>query len=299
MNQRTLLYDLKGHIVCAIFVFAVAIAPATYARPCVWPRCKNEAVRDAPQLCVEHLRVRDKPEGAQPRDLIWKNDLEGLRRITPIAGPDYLIQGEPPLAYAVYAGNVDAARVFIAAGAYVNWRTPAGQSLVYLAGLHKKIPMAAFLVSAGAGTKEDAMDGLREAQKIAAANRMAGMLLRGVIEDETGIELDKSFDDNWDQMVRDFSNRPAQTPPTRVEPEAEKDHGDEIAIKATVTGIPVGDHLVIRQGPGMNYTDKGRLENGDDVTITGPVTMNEQTDWYPIRGKGIRGWARGKFLRRQ
>jgi hypothetical protein len=231
--------------------------------------------------------------------MIWKNDLEGLRRITPIAGPDHLIQGEPPLAYAVRAGNVEAAQVFIEAGAYVKWRTPAGQNLVYLAGLRKKMAIAAFLVSEGAGTKEDALSGLREAQKIDAINRIAGAFLRGQIEEETGIRLDESFDDNWDQMVRDFSNKHVERTPGPVKPEAEKDHGDEIAIRATVIGIPDGDHLVVREGPGMDNPERGALKKGEEVTITGPVVMNEETDWYPVRTQETKGWVRGKFLRRK
>jgi hypothetical protein len=291
---------MKWFFACSLFFVGLIVAPPADGRPCVWPRCKKQAVRDAPQLCAEHLRLPAKREGGELRALIYANDVEGIRRLAPIAGPDYLIQGEPPLAWAVYAGKVEAAQALIEAGADVKWRTATGQNLVYLAGLYKKIPIAAFLVSEGAGTKEDAISGLREAQKIASINRLAGMFLRGQIEEDTGIKLDESFDDNWDQMARDLLNKHVvERKPSPAKPEAEKDHGDEIAIRATVIGIPDGDRLVVREGPGMDYPKTGALKNGEDITITGPVVMNEETDWYPIRSKDTKGWARGKFLRRE
>lgn len=244
------------------------LVPAASARPCIWPRCNKQAVRQAPQLCAEHLRLPQKREGAQLVQLIWANDVEGIRRLAPIAGPDYLVDGDPPLVYAVYSGNIDAAQALIDAGADPQWRASNGENLVYLAGLKNKLAMAAFLVSRGAGTKEDAVRG-------AAARTFVDMLLRGLIEENFGKEREE----------------------TSADPNA--DHGDSLAIRATVAGLPPEDLLRIRSGPGLNYSVMGQLNNGDEVTITGSMVVNRETDWYPIRTTETKGWVRGKFLRRK
>lgn len=290
------------------------LAPAASARPCVWPRCSKQAVRQAPQLCAEHLRLPQKREGAQLVQLIWANDVAGIRRLAPIAGPDYLVDGDPPLVHAVYSGNIDAAQALIDAGADPTWRAANGENLVYLAGLKNKLAMAAFLGSQGAGTKEDALRGMKQAAEYAAARKFAESLLRGQIEEDTGIKLDKSLEEYWNDLGRPFANKPAERKETPVDPDADLDHGDHdheaeddpggdhgdsLAIRATVAGLPPADPLLIRSGPGMNYFEMGELNNGDEVTITGSVVMNKETDWYPIRTARTKGWVRGKFLRRK
>jgi ankyrin repeat protein len=249
-----------------------------------------------------------KREGAQLVQLIWANDVAGIRRLAPIAGPDYLVDGDPPLVHAVYSGNIDAAQALIDAGADPTWRAANGENLVYLAGLKNKLAMAAFLGSQGSGTKEDALRGMKQAAEYAAARKFAESLLRGQIEEDTGIKLDKSLEEYWNDLGRPFANKPAKPDETPAEPEADldhgdhdrdADHGDSLAIRATVAGLPPADPLLIRSGPGMNYSEMGQLDNGDDVTITGSVVMNRETDWYPIRTEKTKGWVRGKFLRRK
>ena len=266
------------------------LAQAASARPCVWPRCNKQAVRQAPQLCAEHLRLPQKREGAQLVQLIWANDVEGIRRLAPIAGPDYLVDGDPPLVYAVYSGNIEAAQALIEAGADPTWRASNGENLVYLAGLKNKLAMASFLASHGAGTKEDVVRGMKQAAEYELARKFAGMMLRGQIEEDTGIRLDKPLEEYWKDFGKPYGNK-------RADPDA--DHGDSLAIRATVAGLPPADRLLIRSGPGLNYSEKGQLNNGDDVTITGSVVMNRETDWYPIRTTETKGWVRGKFLRRK
>jgi hypothetical protein len=73
------------------------LAPAASARPCVWPRDNRPAVRPAPQLCAEHLGLPQKREGAQLVQLLWANDVEGIRRLAPMAAPDYLVDEDLPL----------------------------------------------------------------------------------------------------------------------------------------------------------------------------------------------------------
>jgi hypothetical protein len=246
--------------------------------------------------------------------LIWANDVEGIRRLAPIAGPDYLVDGDPPLVYAVYSGNIDAAQALIDAGADPTWRAANGENLVYLAGLKNKLAMAAFLGSQGAGTKADALRGMKQAAEYAAARKFAESLLLGQIEEDTGIKLDKSLEEYWNDLGRPFANKPAKPDETPADPEADldhgdhdhdedhdpgADHGDSLAIRATVAGLPPADPLLIRSGPGMNYSEMGQLNNGDEVTITGPVVMNKETDWHPIRTTETKGRVRGKFLRRK
>ena len=273
------------------------LAPAANARPCIWPRCNKQAVRQAPQLCAEHLRLPQRREGAQLVQLIWANDVEGIRKLAPIAGPDYLVDGDPPLVYAVYSGNIEAAQALIDVGADPKWRASNGENLVYLAGLKNKLRMAAFLGSQGAGTKEDAIRVMEQAAKYAAARKFAESLLRGQIEEDIGIKLDKSLEEYWEDFGRPYGNKPAERNETPADPEA--DHGDSLAIRATVAGLAPADPLLIRSGPGMTYAEMGKLNNGDEVTITGPVVMNKETDWYPIRTTETKGWVRGNFLRRK
>ncbi|MFZ1219599.1 MAG: SH3 domain-containing protein [Chthoniobacterales bacterium] len=259
-------------------------------------------------MCAEHLRLPQKREGAQLVQLIWANDVEGIRRLAPIAGPDYLVDGDPPLVHAVYSGNIDAAQALIDAGADPTWRAANGENLVYLAGLKNKLAMAAFLGSRGAGTKEDAIRGMEQGAKYDAARKFAESLLLGQIEEDTGIKLNKSLEEYWEAFGRPYGNKPAERNERPADPEADldhgdhdpgADHGDSLAIQATVAGLPPADPLLIRSGPGMNYSEMGRINNGDEVTITGHVVMNKETDWYPIRTTETKGWVRGKFLRRK
>jgi hypothetical protein len=65
-----------------------------------------------------------------------------------------------------------------------------------------------------------------------------------------------------------------------------------------VIGVPTGDSLNVRSGPGMNYGGVFKLANGvGGIEITGKPVMNGQTEWVPIRFQGSRGWARGKYLK--
>ena len=255
------------------------LAPAASARPCIWPRCNKQAVRQAPQLCAEHLRLPQKREGAQLVQLIWANDVEGIRRLAPIAGPDYLVDGDPPLVYAVYSGNIDAAQALIDAGADPQWRAANGENLVYLAGLKNKLRMAAFLASHGAGTKEDALRGMEQAAEYAAARQFAEMFLRGQIEEDTGISLNKPLEEYWKDFGKPYGNKPAERKETPADPDADldhgnhdrdvdpdedhdpgADHGDSLAIRATIAGLPPADPLLIRSGPGMNYSEMGEAQ---------------------------------------
>jgi len=67
-----------------------------------------------------------------------------------------------------------------------------------------------------------------------------------------------------------------------------------------ITGVPDGDVLKIRSGPGMNYPVVCTVENGrDGVILTGNVSMNGGTDWYPVKIGEYSGWTRGKYLKKQ
>jgi hypothetical protein len=287
----------KCLLASAVFFLCIMLAPAASARPCIWPRCNKQAVRQSPQLCAEHLRMPQKREGAQLVQLIWANDVEGIRRLAPIAGPDYLIDGDPPLVYAVYSGNIEAAQALIDAGADPQCRSADGENLVYLAGLKNKLAMAAFLASHGAGTKEDAIRGMKQAAEYALARKFAEMILKGQIEEDTGITLNKPLEEYWKDFGKPYGNKPAERTETAADPNA--DDEDSLAIRATVAGLPPTDQLLIRSGPGLNYSAMGQLNNGDEVTITGSGVANRESDWYPIRTAETKGWVRGKFLRRK
>jgi Bacterial SH3 domain len=281
-------------VLCFLWILA---APAIAGSPCVWPRCKKQAARSAPQLCAEHLRYPDKPEGTRLRDLIWANDVEGIRQLAPIAGPDYMNGGLPPLAHAVYSRNVEAAKALLDAGADGHWRTASGESLVFLAASERRMRMAAFLLAQGIGTREDAVRGAAEAAKISAVEELANELFRNEVEDITGIRPKRSLQENWEDFDKLYSAYAAERNSTPSDPEA--DHGPRIAIRATITGLGFDDTLKIRSGPGMDNPPVDELKDGAEVTITGEVVMNGETDWYPVRTAKGNGWARGKFLRRR
>lgn len=64
-----------------------------------------------------------------------------------------------------------------------------------------------------------------------------------------------------------------------------------------VTGVPEGDHLNVRAGPGTGNEVVGRLYNGDRITNLG-CQMSGATKWCQI-GRADRaaiGWASGRYL---
>lgn len=66
-----------------------------------------------------------------------------------------------------------------------------------------------------------------------------------------------------------------------------------------ITGLPAGETLNIRSGPGTNFTITGELPNGKNgIQITGDGVMNGEAEWVPISYPGGKGWARTKYLAR-
>lgn len=284
--------SLPTLVLCFLWIL---LAPAASGAHCVWPRCKKQATRSVPQMCAEHFRYPTKPEGARLRDLIWANDVEGIRQLAPIAGPDYMIDGLPPLVHAIHSQHVEAIKALLDAGADGHWRTATGESLVFYAAVEKKLGMAAYLLAQGIGTREDAVRGANEAATINALTEWANDMFRNEVEDVTGIRPKRSVQEYWKEFDKLYSAYAAERNSAAADPE--KDHGVEVTLRGTVTGLAPGDTLKIRSGPGMHHPDIDELKNGDEVTITGSVVMNEETDWYPVRTpKGNSGWARGKFL---
>jgi S1-C subfamily serine protease len=65
-----------------------------------------------------------------------------------------------------------------------------------------------------------------------------------------------------------------------------------------VVGLADGDTLVVRSGPGMNFSEVTSLKNGTSgVLVTGKPRMNGSTEWMPIEANGLFGWVRSKYLR--
>jgi Bacterial SH3 domain len=288
---------MKSFSTIALCLLWIVLVPAAAGRPCVWPRCKKQADRSVPQLCAEHFKYPDKPEGVQLRKLIWANDVEGIRKLAPIAGPDYMIGGLPPLVHAIHSNHVEAIKALLEAGADGHWRTAGGESLVFYAAVEKKLRMAAFLLAQGIGTREDAVRGAAQASMISGFEEWANDLLRDEIEDVTGIRPKKSAQELWKDFDKLYSAYAAER--NSAAPERDADHGPRVRIRATITGLASGDTVKVRSGPGMDNPPIDELRNGAEVTITGEVVMNGETDWYPVRTAKGDGWTRGKYLLRQ
>jgi formylglycine-generating enzyme required for sulfatase activity len=64
-----------------------------------------------------------------------------------------------------------------------------------------------------------------------------------------------------------------------------------------ISGVPAGDTLNIRSGPGANFTVKGEVKNGTGpVAITGELVNNGGAEWAPVSYPGGKGWVRIKYL---
>ena len=65
-----------------------------------------------------------------------------------------------------------------------------------------------------------------------------------------------------------------------------------------VFGVPEGDTLTVRSGPGMDFKRITSLANGAmKVFVTGKARINGSTEWVPIEAIGGAGWVRSKYLR--
>ena len=240
-------------------------------------------------------------EGEQLAEMIWHNDIPGIRRLAPIAGPDYFVRGAPPLVHAIKADNPLAAQALIDAGAYIQWRNVMGENFVQNAAKLNKPRMAAFFIAKGAGTKDDAIRSGAKASMMEEVTRGIEELFKGDVEKTTGVRPSKTIREQWKDLETLYDNQPPQPKPAPEHlPSSLPAPPDEtISVRATIIGVAADDTLNIRSGPGMNFRTVFVLENGDQVTITGRVVMNNETDWYPIRIKETTGWARGKYLQRK
>ncbi|WP_411827790.1 trypsin-like peptidase domain-containing protein [Luteolibacter sp. AS25] len=63
-----------------------------------------------------------------------------------------------------------------------------------------------------------------------------------------------------------------------------------------VLGVPSGDFLTIRSGPGSSFSKVSSIANGTNVFVTGKTKKNGETTWVPIEHGHISGWVTSKFL---
>jgi len=71
------------------------------------------------------------------------------------------------------------------------------------------------------------------------------------------------------------------------------------AAEYEVYGLPAGEALTLRNGPGASYNAIGTLPAGEDgITTRGKSIFNQNTDWTPVTTAKGRGWVRAKYLRR-
>ena len=69
-------------------------------------------------------------------------------------------------------------------------------------------------------------------------------------------------------------------------------------IRYTVAGLPRGDTLSVRSGPGTNHEIIDRLENGtDQISILEPPVTNGSTEWAHIRAGNRTGWVAKEYLK--
>lgn len=281
---------MKTRLLILLFLW-LAIAGQTQALAqarCSWPRCQRAAVSRAPLLCQEHLQCHTTRAGEELRRLIESNDVDGVRRQAPIAGPDYFINGEPPIVHAVRSGHLEVVRALVAAGADAHWRTAMGESLVAFAVRENQPGMVDYFISVGAGTAADA----RQAGVDAAEVKLATKAVEAFATREMGFNPLTAF-----KMLEDAMNanaaRQTEAPRENAAPPAPPSAGR----RCTVVGIASGDRLKIRSGPGASYEPVASVGNGcDTIYITGERTMNRDTEWFPVRVEGFTGWACGKYL---
>ena len=147
-----------------------------------------------------HAQATDKPAGEPLRRAIWNNDILEVRRLVALNGPNYPINGLPPLGHAMYADQPEAAQALIDAGASVHWRNAAQQSLAYIAAINKKPQMAAFFVAHGGGTAEEAQAGTLEATKIRVVTSILDGFFKNQVEEATGYLPPKGFQETWNDF---------------------------------------------------------------------------------------------------
>lgn len=66
--------------------------------------------------------------------------------------------------------------------------------------------------------------------------------------------------------------------------------------KFRVIGVPLGDMLSVRAGPGSNFPKLDAIANGNEVFVVGESKMNGETEWIPIEYGNFSGWVASKFL---
>jgi len=102
------------------------------------------------------------------------------------------------------------------------------------------------------------------------------------------------------RMAQDTINEHMRPSPSPPESQPDISSPSPSGPRYRVVGVQPGDKLHIRAGPGANTETNCLVENGyDNVTVTGPVFMNDETDWYPVQVGDCEGWARGKHLQRR
>ena len=68
----------------------------------------------------------------------------------------------------------------------------------------------------------------------------------------------------------------------------------------TVVGVPDGDTLNVRAGPGINHGVVARLPQGTNhLRVTGEAVMNEKTAWVPVQFGEQTGWVTKAHLQRE
>jgi len=227
-HRRAWQHALCWLLVALLILTAAGPVVAADDWPCLWSRCQKRAFQRYPQLCPEHLR-RPNTTAAGERlvAMIWAGDTAGIAKLAPVADPDAWITGLPPLGHAIMADRPESAQALLDAGAWPEFRDPAGENLAAYAARRGKPRMVAFFLSKGIGSREDVenvprggMEDFRrddrryeqERLKAEGAAQVIEELFKRDVERDTGYRPKRGLRDMWSDVEKAMSAYSASTP---------------------------------------------------------------------------------------
>jgi hypothetical protein len=101
----------------------------------------------------------------------------------------------------------------------------------------------------------------------------------------------------WQESTPFVESTPVPTPTPLPTSDPAVVPAPESITTYRVVGVPAGDFLNLRTGPGQNYPIVQRLQNGlDGITLLGSPVNNDGTIWQKIDSRGTQGWAVLSYL---
>jgi uncharacterized protein YraI len=131
--------------------------------------------------------------------------------------------------------------------------------------------------------------------------------LKAKVETASQVGESKERNEEFSRLLQEFERLKARVENVSREGESKKrneglSRNDPISPTTSppasfVTGVPSGDTLSVRSGPGTKYRKVSGILNGVRVFVIGEPIINGGTEWVPIKFENSSGWVTTKYLR--